>query len=132
MKKIFLMLFFVSLPIVAVEAQTCDSLANSFVQVLVKDGFAEPVVNSIGDVTQITVGSDYEPFSFGYIIRKGVHSRTYRFKYMPDGCMLEGIDLFFQPINKNFAEETSLSAQECFLLAEAYNKEIKRMDDLLL
>ena len=132
------MLFFVSLPIVAVEAQTCDSLVSSFVQVLVNNGFAEPVVSSIGDVTQITVNSDYEPFSFSHIIRKGSHSRTYSFKYisnqytnMPDSCILKWVYLSFQPIDKLFIEETLLSPLECFLLAEAYNKEKERKDDLI-
>ena len=83
MKKVFLMFFVASLSIVAVETQACDSVVNSFVQVLVKNGFTEPVLDSVGNVTQVIVHSDYEPFSsFSYIARRGLYSRTYRFKSM--------------------------------------------------
>ena len=120
------------------QAETCDSLTSQFTQVLKDDGFANPVLSYVDDVIQITVESDYEPISFSHIIRKGYHSRTYRFKRvsnqhanMPESCVLEGIKLSFQPIDKYFIERTPLSAEQCSLLVENYNKEVRRRDELM-
>ena len=123
------------------HAETCDSLTNRFLQVLEDDGLEPVVSHAVRDMTQttlITVSLDYEPTSYGMILRKGYHGRTYGFKYIsnsytdtPDGCMLDRIDFFFNPLDKNWSEESSVSAPECLLHAKAYDDEEIRKEELL-
>ena len=118
--------------------EACDSLTGQFVQILTNDGFKNSTVYpTIGDITTVTVTSDYEPAPLSSIMRRGHYSRTYRFRTtanqytgVSNGCVLDGIEVHFQPIDM-FTDSISLSAEKCVLLAIKYDKEVEHMNALL-
>ena len=128
------------------KAEDCDSITKRLAKALNKDGFqveVNPIVprkyvyDASTQIIQVTAMSNWEPSSFGsLIIRKGLHSTTYKFKNKFDQytsksvCTLEGIDLSFRPIYSFLAEEKLLSEAQCSLFAEKYDREIERMNKL--
>ena len=111
------------------QANTCISLTHQLAQVL-DDDLSDPVSTFKGDVIETTAHSEWEPRSSSYIIRKGYHSRTYTFRDTSDGCVLEKIDLSFTPVGAWMAEEDSLSATKCVVLAAAYDEKMERREGL--
>ncbi len=114
------------------QANTCISMTHQLGQILTNDDLSNPVSTFSGDTIEITAHSEWEPRSSSYIIRKGLHSRTYTFRDTSDGCVLEKIDLSFQPSGKFYIEKDSLSKAECAALVEAYDKEQDRREESIL